>query len=890
MYKFSDLLKDFPPQRESRMISSGFAVWVVWKGDLSEAIPQTLQDYGGMLMSQDSQQALWFFFTKDVFLGLARLQIWANLNELPVFVQVIPTKIMIGFQLEKSLSIASELYGQQAFIPDEFEVWIHPGVREYVEGIPGIQLQPVDTITGMASATWHSIVADPRMNYPSSQAWYFILKPLGNPLDKQFVEGWRRLFAELEVMLQRLKLKFILHDNFLIFPLDNFNALKVWVLEILNLVRRLKKPAEEGADPLYWPSVMAVVDKGTLSFNEELPNKVQLDWNQMAPDFPHMSYRTAFLLGERFKIKDISYSLERSRLSDWCYVHLAGDDEDEEARGSLQVNLPVTLLAGQESPCFYCGLRNHQSQECPSRSLKLPSQKSWEKLGVMPLEKINEKFQALGEELGDDPVQALSSNLSGDGPNSDLVKAHYEINFPSQLRMTRLVWRSIGQELPSGLKKLGPKEQTAPMKLLDQFLAGDVLDVERLLKQEALRNPRDYEYRTLQGFLYMEKGEYDRAMQFWKEAETLSDNALQYGYHIYLQGRLQEVQNRFDTAAALYRQAAKTCPKWLEPVYRRAVCMVKMGFSEHSLNLFDELIKTDPHMFNRTLIDPELERGYIQILSYLWNPWSAAKEHAAESATLLGKLSSEFDDWFGTDHEFSRTNRRKINHLLEFKEVENYVVFLRLINGHQRLNKALKARVAGEVRIIEKQAESFSERLKHIHREISWFPFPKALREFNKDFNFCVLKIKWVREQHFQLAENFRRSRDFFAQVETKLKRLDSRLVTLKIVRDSTLFMLILGKGFMWLEIIGLGLALLLVPLGIYMANKMETGWISEIVTSQTWALQKGLVIVLSIVALTVSTLRTALVFDKKKAKLFEEYEHQEAEARKAHRAARRRR
>ena len=151
-----------------------------------------------------------------------------------------------------------------------------------------------------------------------------------------------------------------------------------------------------------------------------------------------------------------------------------------------------------------------------------------------------------------------------------------------------------------------------------------------------------------------------------------------------------------------------------------------------------------------------------------------------------------------------------------------------------------------------------------------------------------MLKIKWVREQHFQLAENFRRSRDFFEQVENKLDRLDSRLVTLKIVRDSTLFMLILGKGFMWLEIIGLGLALLLVPLGIYMANKMGTGWISEVVTSQTWALQKGLVIVLSIVALTVSTLRTALVFDKKKAKLFEEYERQEADARKARKIAQR--
>jgi hypothetical protein len=39
-----------------------------------------------------------------------------------------------------------------------------------------------------------------------------------------------------------------------------------------------------------------------------------------------MTYRTAFLLGEGFRIKDVSYSLERSKLTDWCYVHLAEGD------------------------------------------------------------------------------------------------------------------------------------------------------------------------------------------------------------------------------------------------------------------------------------------------------------------------------------------------------------------------------------------------------------------------------------------------------------------------------------------------------------------------------------------------------------------------------------
>ncbi len=53
---------------------------------------------------------------------------------------------------------------------------------------------------------------------------------------------------------------------------------------------------------------------------------------------------------------------------------------------------------------------------------------------------------------------------------------------------------------------------------------------------------------------------------------------------------------------------------------------------------------------------------------------------------------------------------------------------------------------------------------------------------------------------------------------------------------------------------------------------------------NQKWGLQKGLIIVLSVAALTISLLRTALVFDKKKAQLFEEFEAQERATRAAKR------
>ncbi|MEW5773450.1 MAG: tetratricopeptide repeat protein [Thermodesulfobacteriota bacterium] len=879
MFKFSMLMKDLPSMREPRMMGAGYAVWMVWRGDLADAIPRTFQDYGGMRISEDRGQSLWFFFTKDVFHGLARLQVWAKMNALPVYVQVLPAKLLVGFQLEITLSVASELFTQQAMVPDEFAVWIHPQVRQDAENIPGVTLEDVESITGLASASWRTLRADPRLSFGSTLGWYFILKPLGNPLDKAFIEGWRNFFGELQRMLTRMKLKYILHSNYLIFQLDSYRTLRQWCLDILQMIRA-SKSSDEG---VYWPSVMAAVEKGGLHFNEELPNKVALDWNQMTPDFPHMTYRTAFLLGAGFKIKDVSYSLERSKLTDWCYAHLAEGDLAQ-VSGSLQVSMPVALLAGPSQPCFYCGLRNHTENQCPSRELNSRDLSAWTELALLPMEGINSGLKELGDAVKDNPLAAISAMLKGGEPPRVILRALYEINAYSQFRSMHMVWRCLGEDMPDALAKLAPAERHPYVVHMENVLAGDPLKAERMARQESLRAPRDFQYYDVQAVICLERGEFERAQGLFKEGDLVSQNALQYAYHRYMQGRLAEVQGNFDQAMTAYRQASELAPKWLEPAYRQAASMVKMGFSEHALPMFDDLIQRDPNVFNRILIDPELERGAIHLMSFLWGRWMSAKEEADASKKKLEELSEEFGEWFGRDSDFGRENQEVIRQLLELHAVDNYVAMIRMISGHGRLLKILKNKVDAEVRVIQRQGEEFKERLKDIHKEVSWFPFPKTLREFNKDFNFCVQKLKWVKEQHFQIAENFRRSREFYDQVDEKLTKLSRSLVTLKIVRDSTLFAMILGKSFMWLEIIGLGLALVTMPVIVYFAEQAPPSFWRDIIVHQKWGLQKGLIIVLSVMALTISLLRTALVFDKKKAKLFEEYENQERTAREAKR------
>jgi len=90
-----------------------------------------------------------------------------------------------------------------------------------------------------------------------------------------------------------------------------------------------------------------------------------------------------------------------------------------------------------------------------------------------------------------------------------------------------------------------------------------------------------------------------------------------------------------------------------------------------------------------------------------------------------------------------------------------------------------------------------------------------------------------------------------------------------------------LGKNFMWMELASLGLALVTVPAFIYFTRGMEGNWMVDLVVKQKWDFQKGLVLILSILAMAVAALRTAISFERKKNELFEQKEEELAEKRK---------
>jgi tetratricopeptide (TPR) repeat protein len=847
------------------MVHSGFGLWIVWKGQLDPGFNTMLVDYGGCRLAEESGQALWFFLGDEALRVLGRILVWGRVTPMPVFLEAVPATMQVGPKFERTLSISVELSRQNTSPPDGVEVFIHPNLKGHVPLIPGLTSEPVKPGMGLARVAFERLVADPGLAYESGLNWLCVIHPLGDPLSRETAGGWRNIAAELVDVMDRLGMKFLRHEGFLISETAGLRLFRSWCRDTITRIARLK---EEGEESRYWPSVLAAVPAKGRSLSKDLPHRLGLDWNKLAPDFPHMPYRSAFLLGEDFLIQEARYLSRGVKLDDWCSVNLV-TIQDVEPTGALAVPLPGSLSGGEARPCFYCGLTNHEARQCPSKSLAAPGPEIWDRFGQLDIGRLEDLSKGLESAMAADLLPAMAKSLAGDQEKDVLLRAIFEIDMPAQTRMLETVWRSLGKEMPAGLAQRGPREGEFVWDALAALRSGNGEAYEAAMSQALLRYPRAYQPKSLQGFYAMEGGDWTKATYYWQESARLCYTALQRCYFLFLQARALETQEDYHKAIALYRDCLGQGPRWTEPVYRQGVCLVKMGFTDQGMQYFSQLLRGDTAFFNRVMVDPELERGRLQVLSALWRIWKAAQDEVKAHLETLAGLSESVRAHFLDGEPYLTEIETRVQELGKLSKVNNYVSFKRLDEGVSLLREEYQKKLDAEIKVMGQNQTRQFEDLKGVQREAAWFPFPALLHEFNRDFNFCAAKLNWMRTAPMAEAENFHKAREYLPQVDERIRTLRTRLITLRIVRDSTFFVMLLGRNFMWMEVAGLGLSLVLVPVFVYLFQSSGQAWVANMVEQQKWQLQKGLVVILSIAALALAAVKTALTFDGKKRKLF---------------------
>ncbi len=862
MYPLSGLLKSLPPVTTSRLILSGLGVWIVWGRQANETFYQTLQRFGGLKITASDHQSLWFFQNSQVFPALARLQIWAQIHPEPVTIQVLPAKMVLGESTkELSLSILSPLDEQSIEPGHTFEVWVHPDLAKQVSAFPGLSLQERAHPAGWAPASWLLFHADPNFSLDTELAWFFFVKPMQDPGNESFHQRWKQLYLLLKSILDRLGIRYIYQEGLLFFKIEGLALLSTWCNEILQTIARVKSEDKQS----YWPCLFQGITPKGQALTDELPLKMELHWDRLPPDVPHVPLSAALLLRSQFQITMLD-AAGRLSLESACQLTLLASPAETEDR-TLAFPSSAALSEGSNGPCFYCGLKNHVLTECPSRHLFNWDPGIWDKMSLQDLKDMAKAVKSLDSLLAGTKLTSVPDLLQGEAPENIHARAFFEINTPVQHRMLRLVWRSRGKELPDGLRQLTSAEGDFIWAALENLRSGNPQHAERMMQQAILRAAKNYQPHVLLGFIALETGNPRKAETHWNDAQRLSYTPLQNSYLLFLKARLKETQLFYDQAHGIYREAQMSCPKWIEPRYRQGVCMVKKGFLDQAWSIFSDLLSLDPHIFNRLLIDVELERGRSFLLASLAGPWHVSKQNARKEQAEMEKMGKVLDVWFDPEDDFYQSAKERLDRSREQLTPENYVAFSKVIHLVRSLQKEMDQQVKAAVASIKLEIRTAIERLRAIREEMAGFPFPRLIRSISRDTNKCARILHTISLLDLNAGDKFRRARLEMKEAETLLQRLHKRLRSIKIMRDGSLFFLFLGKNFLWLAIVGLIASAIAVPVLLHSLQKADATWAMEWLTTQRWQVQRAVSTIMLIVSASIATLWTSFRFEKQKQK-----------------------
>ena len=848
------------------LATDGLCVWICWSKGFEPKVAAMLEESGGLEIANTSSQSLWFFFNVEVTLyALAKIDIWGKQFSTGVTVFTFPGKLVVGPDRVLTVEIESEFTNMTTGNPQSIVyIFTHPALWPYATSLPGISFYDMTILEKQGLFGWKMITADRRLPFSAEHGWFAFLHPVGNPLDKNYQKGWGKIFTNIEPLLESAKLKYSLQSGFLSVSISTVQQLRSWVEQILIIFDDIHEHHQD----IYWPCLSIIMDRNNFNFTPDLYEKLDIDWDSLSPNRPYLNYKNAFLLGKQFSIHDRHYSSQPTDLEVLCTVTLKALDS------SLPIPNPLIakVLATSHISCFYCGSSGHPAESCPTKQLKLVYPDFWKNLNYLDFGEINASYRTIDAEVNGKGMDAFTSMLAEDDAVSRLLRATFAINASCQLPNVSRIWQITTRDMEEIPDK--PNAQKEPawaiLKRLTQP-AQDLNAIDRDCMNQIGKNPKNWHLHCLYGFISMERGDFAKSISAWRDAESICTTTAHQAWIKFLIARLKEVQGFHSEAFELYKYAKKLLPNWKDLDYRIHVCQVKMGFGQGVSKIFAAQIEENPEFFHKFIIDPELARGHTQILVHILPVWRNAHNLFTVDRIALEELLQTLTEWFEETDNPMIYYGAKIRKLLGFGDIKNYLLFLEFAEFKPKFETDLIRIINQEISALKQDYEKCLSQVEIIRDEMNWFYFQRALADFNSTFNECARILNWAFVSNFNDVAIYKEAREQLPELQEYVAKLKGKLNRLRMVRDVTLFFLLMLRTFFITASILVSLSVILVFVVLFYGVELGLpAWTQGIIKSNFWELMRIVLSITLMLSLGLASLKTTVLFDKKRNKLLQ--------------------
>lgn len=448
--------------------------------------------------------------------------------------------------------------------------------------------------------------------------------------------------------------------------------------------------------------------------------------------------------------------------------------------------LPCRKLVaqGNQKECFYCGLKTHTAQNCPSRFLSLELN-CLEEVGYIPFSRLNsilKTFLPSQQKLTKILVDGLTVKQIRKNDILQAVIAYFDINKIYQLRFLSHVAFSISSDWTEMLKYKGVIKRNKNL-----FLGLDCLRIQNYSQansylQEAYLESSTRFYATIGlAFLALEHGREIELLDRLKEARSIAVQKKERIYIELLLARGYEMTGKLWDATKAVEDSLALKPGHTEIIYRLIQLETKKKREEEIFQQLHNLITEYKELFMTALMDPILLSIQDKIEPLLSEHF---RETSLRAQSLLSQTEARLGSMvslLGADDKSLSHSIESINNLKEKYERGSYFDYLDVMDKADievNILKRIRIEKLDDLQRTLSRAQGKEEKCRQYWEKYSYKSFYKSFPTLFSSFQQHLVTasnlIKVSKDKNYlKCSELIKLADKDFIMLESQIARMD---------------------------------------------------------------------------------------------------------------------